>query len=152
MNGLLTSFGVAFYHSGMARLVIHLNRRAVKILMYHACEETESPFIRGLSINTTPSQFDSHLDFLTKYYRVVPVAGLNSGALSAPTVAITFDDGFRSVYEQAWPRLKKRGLSATCYVVTDVIGNEAIIWLNELNWFLNNHRSAPVPLSPAALV
>jgi peptidoglycan/xylan/chitin deacetylase (PgdA/CDA1 family) len=56
-----------------------------------------------------------------------------------PTVALTFDDGFQSVYEHAWPLLSKRKLTATCYLVTDVIDNTALIWINELNWFLNRH-------------
>ena len=63
-----------------------------------------------------------------------------------PTVAITFDDGFRSVYEHAWPLLRERGLWATCYLVTDVIDNKALIWLNELNWFLHRHGPVARPI------
>jgi peptidoglycan/xylan/chitin deacetylase (PgdA/CDA1 family) len=39
--------------------------------------------------------------------------------LANRTVAITIDDTFRSVYEKAWPRLKKAGLPFTLFVTTD---------------------------------
>ena len=61
-------------------------------------------------------------------------------------MVITFDDGFRSVYEHGLPILKALGLEATCYLNTDVIGNRSMIWLNELTWFLNRHsvRARPI--------
>src|SRR5262249_46448820 len=46
----------------------------------------------------------------------------------------------------AWPRLRERGLSATCYLATSVIGNDALIWLNEFNWFLRTHAQVARPV------
>jgi peptidoglycan/xylan/chitin deacetylase (PgdA/CDA1 family) len=143
---LLTLIGVLIYHAGLGRWIIRLNLTAPKVLMYHACEDLESDFTRGLSINTTPRQFASHLDFLVRHYRVVPLADLLGGTPSEPTVAITVDDGFRSVYENAWPQLRERRLSATCYLTTDVIGNRAMIWLNELNWFFHHQAAVARPI------
>ena len=139
LYGSLTFVGVILYRAGLGRLVTRLNRRAPKVLMLHSCEETETDFTRGLAINTTPSQFASHLQFLSRYYRIIPLAELMSGSPPECAVAITFDDGFRSVYEQAWPLLRSLGLPATCYLTTDVIGNRSLIWINELNWFLHRH-------------
>ena len=146
LDGLLTTLGVLIYQLGLARLVVHLNRRCPKVLMYHDCEFAESDFTRGLSVNTTPSQFAAHLGFLKRYYRFVSLADLIQQVPSEPTVAITFDDGFRSVYAHAWPMLRERGLGATCYLVTDVIDNNALIWLNELNWFLQRHGQVARPI------
>jgi peptidoglycan/xylan/chitin deacetylase (PgdA/CDA1 family) len=143
---LLTGLGVLIFHLGLAGRVIHLNRRAAKVLMYHACEAVESEFTRGLSINTTPSEFAEHVDFLTRHYRVIPLAGLLAGPTTEPTVVITFDDGFRSVYENAWPRLQELGLTAVCYLTTDVIGNRQLIWINELNWFFHHHAAVARPI------
>lgn len=36
--------------------------------------------------------------------------------------AMTFDDGFLSVYEHAYPMLKERGITATIYIVVDTLG------------------------------
>jgi peptidoglycan/xylan/chitin deacetylase (PgdA/CDA1 family) len=143
---LLTGIGVLIYHVGLGQQLIQLNRRTAKVLMYHACEDQESDFTRGLSINTTPSQFSSHLEFLARHYRVTSLAGLTEGVIAEPTVVITFDDGFRSVYENAWPRLHERGFCAVCYLTTDVIGNTQLIWLNELNWFFHCHAAVARPI------
>jgi peptidoglycan/xylan/chitin deacetylase (PgdA/CDA1 family) len=140
-DGVLTGLGVAVYHAGLARFVIGLRRGGPRVLMYHAFEEVESDFIRGLAINTTPARFAAQLDFLQKYYRIVPLAALGRETVPDRAVVLTFDDGFRSVYEQALPQLRARNLPATCYLVTDVIDDPAPIWLNELNWFLRRHRT-----------
>src|SRR5271165_3457185 len=137
--GSLTLVGITLYRAGLGRLVARLNRKAPKVLMLHGCEQTETDFTRGLAINATPSQFASHLQFLARYYRIIPLTKLMLGSPPEYAVAITFDDGFLSVYEQAWPLLRSRGFAATCCLTTDVIGNRALIWINELNWFLHRH-------------
>jgi peptidoglycan/xylan/chitin deacetylase (PgdA/CDA1 family) len=146
LDRLLTAIGVLIYRAGLFRWVIHLNRRSPKVLMYHACDDVENEFIRGLCINTTPSQFAAHLDYLTGYYRVVPLADLIEQPPPIGAVALTFDDGFRSVYENAWPQLQARGLPATCFLATSAIGNEAPLWINELNWFLRSRSQMARPI------
>jgi peptidoglycan/xylan/chitin deacetylase (PgdA/CDA1 family) len=39
-----------------------------------------------------------------------------------PVAVITFDDGYRDVYEQAFPLLKRKGIPAVVFVVTDLVG------------------------------
>ncbi len=144
--GSLTLVGMGLYRAGLGRLVAHLNRQAPKVLMLHCCEAAQTDFTRGLAINTTPSRFASYLQFLSRYYRFIPLAELLHGSPPEYAVAITFDDGFRSVYEQAWPLLRSRGLAATCCLTTNVIGNRALIWINELNWFLHRHGKVARPI------
>ena len=45
-------------------------------------------------------------------------------------VVITIDDGYRSVYEIAYPVLKKHGFSATLFIYTDFVGksSSAVTW------------------------
>jgi peptidoglycan/xylan/chitin deacetylase (PgdA/CDA1 family) len=136
---VLASSGIALYYSGLARLVIGLSPHAPRVLMYHACDEDEGDFTRGLSINTTPAQLAAQLDFLRKYYQVIPLESLGGADFPERAVVITFDDGFRSVYQQALPLLKARNLPATCYLVTDRIADPSPIWINELNGFLRRH-------------
>lgn len=56
------------------------------------------------------SQYIDHLK------QVNPVKG--------KSVVITFDDGERSVYENAFPILKERGLQASVFIVSDFIGKK----------------------------
>lgn len=50
--------------------------------------------------------------------------------LPRKTVAITIDDGYRSVYELAYPILKQYNFKATLFIYTDFIGNSP----NALSW------------------
>ncbi len=43
-------------------------------------------------------------------------------ALPGRPVLLTFDDGYRGVYENAMPALRRHGFSATVFLVTDYVG------------------------------
>jgi peptidoglycan/xylan/chitin deacetylase (PgdA/CDA1 family) len=46
-----------------------------------------------------------------------------------PRVALTFDDGYQSVAEVAWPELRSRGWPATVYLVADYLdGSRVFPW------------------------
>jgi peptidoglycan/xylan/chitin deacetylase (PgdA/CDA1 family) len=113
-----------------------LHRHHPKVLAYHSCAATEGAFLLGLNVNTSPAQFALHLDFLRRYYRIVPLDALHAGRVPAYAVVLTFDDGYRSVYQEAFSLLRARGLPATVYLVTDVIDNRGLVWVNALLWLL----------------
>ena len=53
------------------------------------------------------------------------IAALENGTpLPDRAVAITIDDGYLSVYEQAWPRLRDAGIPFTLFLSTDSIDAE----------------------------
>jgi peptidoglycan/xylan/chitin deacetylase (PgdA/CDA1 family) len=146
LTATLRTAGVLLYWLGLHRVIIWLNRRQVRVLLYHACEETESDFIRGLQSNTPPDVLARHLDFLRRYYNVVPATALPDGNLPDRAAVITFDDGYDSVRTSAFPLLRARGLPATIYLVSGVIGNRALVWVNALNWLLRRHPATTRPL------
>jgi peptidoglycan/xylan/chitin deacetylase (PgdA/CDA1 family) len=85
------------------------------VLCYHALSST---WPAGLSI--TPDAFEQQLSQLVRRgYRGATVGD----ALKAPpgerTVAVTFDDAYRSVLELARPILDRLGMPASVYVPTD---------------------------------
>ena len=92
------------------------------ILMYHRFGETKFP-----STNIRLEQFEAHIDELKKpAYTVLPVPeileALRSGKeLPERTVGLTVDDGYRSVFTEAWPRLKAARFSLTVFIATDPI-------------------------------
>jgi hypothetical protein len=115
--------GVLVYVLRLHRFVFWLNRRNPTVLLYHACETDESDFIRDLGCSTKPADFERQLDYLMRFYEVEPVSVLLSENVPDRAVAITFDDGYRSVYERAYPALKSRGLPASLYLVTSAVDN-----------------------------
>lgn len=92
------------------------------ILMYHRFGESAHP-----STNIRLEQFEAHLAELTNgSYNVLPIpeilARLKSGdALPDRAVGITIDDAFRSVYKEAFPRLKRAGLPFTLFVASEPV-------------------------------
>jgi len=89
------------------------------VLMYHRVGNADHP-----STNVTEAQFRAHLDYLeTEGFNVVPLARVvealeGDQPLPPRTVAITFDDGYRSVGEVAHPLLEARGWPYTVFVNT----------------------------------
>ena len=92
------------------------------ILMYHRFGETKYP-----TTNIRLAQFDAHLERLQSGdFTVWPlpriVEYLQSGQpLPDRTVAITIDDAYLSVYQEAWPRLKALNMPFTLFVATQPI-------------------------------
>lgn len=103
--------------------------QAVPILCYHRVGAGVS------KMNVAPARFEAQLDWLAANgYRVVRLADVaaflaGKQALPQRAVVITFDDGYESVYRNAYPLLKKHGMPATLFVYTDFIGaRDALSW------------------------
>lgn len=91
------------------------------VLTYHTLDES------GGVLATSPGVFAEQMRALAEAgVRVVPLeelAAILSGRDSdQPAVALTFDDGFRSVCEHALPVLGRHGFPATVFIVTDYCG------------------------------
>lgn len=107
-------------------------RRHALILGYHRIVDdfahaarTEMP-----SMLTSRVTFERHLDCLAREFTFVSLDEIGARLLSGepfdrPVAAVTFDDGYRDVYEQALPALRQRGIPAAVFVVTDLIGRPA---------------------------
>jgi peptidoglycan/xylan/chitin deacetylase (PgdA/CDA1 family) len=147
LEAALRALGVLVYRAHLHSAIIRAGRRRVRVLAYHSCEETENDWIAGLGTNTPPSVLESQLDFVVRHYVVVSLDQLERGEHPDCTAVITFDDAYRSVYRSAFPLLRARALPATVYLVTSAVDNHALVWVNELNWFLRRHSAIARPLA-----
>lgn len=99
---------------------------AVVILYHHVSDKTPK------STSISPVQFEAHMDYLEKNnFTIVPLLELTEKLrkgepLPDKTVAISFDDSYASVYDSAYPRLKKRGWPFTFFVNTDSVGTSKL--------------------------
>jgi peptidoglycan/xylan/chitin deacetylase (PgdA/CDA1 family) len=151
MDRLLRLLGMLLYLLGLHRLVIWLRRDVPRVLLYHACLPEEGDAIRGLESNTTPGVLARQIDFLLRHYNPITLSALESGPLPPRAVLMTFDDGYRSVYDHAFPLLSARGVPAVVYLISDVVGTGRLVWVNELNWALRRHGPIARPLAAATL-
>jgi peptidoglycan/xylan/chitin deacetylase (PgdA/CDA1 family) len=107
---LLLAFGVAGVADG-----------AVILMYHHVAADTPS------STSVTPERFEAHLRYLERNdFNVAPLRNvleaLDAGRpLPDRTVAITFDDGYASVLDEAMPRLERRAWPFTVFVSTHYV-------------------------------
>jgi peptidoglycan/xylan/chitin deacetylase (PgdA/CDA1 family) len=94
----------------------------VPILTYHSLDES------GSVISVAPDAFRAHVRGLrARGFRGLPVGDVVEAweadrALPARTVALAFDDGFRSVLDVAAPVLHEAGFRATVFAVAGHLG------------------------------
>ena len=112
------------------------------ILVYHHVAADTPP-----STSVDPATFERHLDYLAEHgYRVRPLPEvldrLQAGEpVPDKTVVLTFDDAYRSVYSEAWPRLRERGWPFSVFVSTQYIDQGLS---NYMDWGqLRELRQAP---------
>lgn len=110
---------------------------SVPILMYHYVSTPPADAdVYRIDLSTPPDLFAAHLDRLqAEGYTTISlyqlIAHLAQGApLPDKPVIITFDDGYRDNYENAFPLLAERGMTATFFVVTDFIDEERPLYLS----------------------
>jgi peptidoglycan/xylan/chitin deacetylase (PgdA/CDA1 family) len=112
-----------YYH--VRRRLLGRRKTPLIIVMYHHLVDDEVQRTDWATRqHVSRSQFRSHIQYLRSRYRMLTVeeatAELESGGdFAAPTAAITFDDGYESVYQLAFPILKEFGISATVYLPVD---------------------------------
>lgn len=100
------------------------------ILVYHRFGPTAG------STMVSDAALDEQLAWLASHVRVAPlrsvVAALHAGNASSgrPCVAITADDGHRSVYTDLYPRIRRYGLPVTLFIYPSAISNAsyALTW------------------------
>lgn len=97
----------------------------VPILLYHHIAEGAADYT-----TVTPETFETQMRFLAENgYHAVTVQQMidyvcRGGELPDKPVCITFDDGYLSNYEYAWPILERYGLSATVYAIGVSVGHD----------------------------
>jgi len=102
----------------------NLSRSKIPVLMYHHIQDvhTENWIEKDLSVSI--SNFDLQMAFLKKEgFQTIKLLHLvqNDFSNSKPIV-ITFDDGYKDVYENAYPIMKKYGFRGTLFVIDKLIG------------------------------
>lgn len=75
------------------------------------------------SLCITVKMLERQLDWIGRRYKFVSLDDLERASRGTqPVAAVTFDDGYQDFYELAYPLLKRKGIPATVFVVTDLIG------------------------------
>ncbi|WP_088331140.1 polysaccharide deacetylase family protein [Lacimicrobium sp. SS2-24] len=125
---ILFVFSVLLSVTASAKVAPH-NLHA-SILQYHHVSR-HTPAVTSVS----PEQFSEHMQYIAEHHTVLPlpelVKRLKKGeVLPENAVAITFDDGFQNILENAHPILTRHGFNYTVFINPALIGKEP----QQLTW------------------
>ena len=102
--------------------------RNVQILTYHRVNDENDQFFPAMPV----SVFQSQMEHLSECYLVLPLEEMakriEDDDIPDNAVVITFDDGYRDNYTQAFPILRRLLIPATIFLATGVIGTNGVLW------------------------
>lgn len=120
------------------------------VLNYHRIQAVVDPF---LDSEPDVATFDWQMRLLKQCFNVLPlheaVQLLADGRMPPRAVAISFDDGYRSIHDLAMPILVKHGLPATVFVTTGHMHDDGSMWNDRILEAMR--RLPPSPLDLQAL-
>jgi len=123
----------AFYRAGGVGMARWINRKGLRILMYHRFSD------RG--------DLAGQCAHIRANYAPVAMAKvaawLEHGAeLPENALAVTVDDGYRDFYQVAYPVFREYGIPATVYLVSEFLDRKLWLWVDQVRYaFL--HGQAP---------
>lgn len=98
---------------------------SIPILMYHEVSDAQNT-----DLYLSPTDFEAHLQYFQENgYTPVTLDAVyehwtNSSPLPEKPVVLTFDDGYRSMYETVYPILQEYGYTATFFVIPAAIWSD----------------------------
>ena len=149
-NNLLKLIAFVLFYSGILRIVRRLRNnfqsrnnkvdqlvplsikkkypQKVQILGYHRVNDGADPFFPPISTKV----FTRHMDYLASTHNILPleeaVERMNEDDVPANAVVVTFDDGYRDNYLNAFPILQKLSIPATIFIATDALDSRRVLW------------------------
>lgn len=141
--GALISYII--YFSGTFFLYSFYRKKYVKkfrniILTYHRINDNG----KDRSITVSTKNFKKQMDYLCKNFSIVSLETIYHNIkyrknLNKDNVAISFDDGYKDNYYNAFPILKKKIIPATLFIITDSVGkSKEILNIEEITDMKNN--------------
>jgi len=128
------------YYSGIVGACKTAWAMEPKVLAYHSISAITLP---SLEIEQEPASFEQQVRYLIKNYRVISADDFlrcraDGGNFPKNAVMITFDDGYRDNYVNAFPILKKYSAPAVIFLTTDPIETGEPLFYDALRQAITN--------------
>ena len=129
-----------FFKTKLYKLNSLFNR--FHIIPYHMVVDKPNGFYPEISIH----DFERQVAQLSKNYNVISLDEIVERVTRRESlrrcVAITFDDGFKDNYENAYPILKKHKIPATIFLTTGYVENGTAPWFIKLRYIFMKTEKA----------
>lgn len=148
MTILLRKFARACQFTGADALLRRVpGWDGVLSLAYHRIgTANRSAFDHGLW-SADADAFDAQVAFLKKHCDVIGPAELEEVARKrrGRFALITFDDGYRDNYDQAFPILRSHGVGGVFFVTTGFVDSPRLAWWDEIAWMVRSSTRPGIP-------
>ncbi|HED12429.1 MAG TPA: polysaccharide deacetylase family protein [Gammaproteobacteria bacterium] len=105
-------------------------------LLFHACYPNPPRLLaRGLH-NITPAQLEDTLVRLKKYFQFVSIDEFAASECCRGLACVSFDDGYKSVFEQALPVLRALDIPATVFINSTMLDG-GVFWRDRVRVLQN---------------
>lgn len=132
------------YYFGILELFRFINRHRAVILVYHGVSEKpiRGPIKNSAYLHIDLDNFKQHMQYLRKKYNIVALNQLCDIIAFRKTipdysVAITFDDGYRNVFENAFPVLRQYNIPCTIFLISKAVRDDDWQWADKLEYMID---------------
>jgi peptidoglycan/xylan/chitin deacetylase (PgdA/CDA1 family) len=106
--------------------------RNVQILAYHRVNDDNDPFFHATSIDL----FAKQMDYMACHFNVLSleeaIGRMKDRDIPNNAVVVTFDDGYRDNYLNAFPILRGLSIPATIFLATNGIDSRRVLWFERV--------------------
>lgn len=139
---------VQFLLGGIGNVLIpdrrQLGSKAITIFAYHNIVNQQSELDKCddlYFINLPFEKFKKQILWIKDNYDIIDMKDVVDGKkLPEKPALITFDDGFKSVYDLAFPLLRQQGVVATIFLTGDHVANKMAPWISRLHYAIDNTK------------
>jgi len=140
-------------HTGLTKVLEALPGRAsLLILNYHRIgDPTLTPYDPGL-YSCSATEFDWQIAWLHQRFPIINLDDAidivhGRATPSKTSILLTFDDGYRDNYVEAFPVLRKHGVSATFFLPTLFVGSHRLPWWDEIAYLVKAAKGTRLTLT-----
>lgn len=147
-------FGITLGFPPFTTIAAALARRQPLVVLYHGVTTNEHPEgsenYRWKHIPLTA--FREQIDWLAQHFHIVSLAKIErlvreDAPPKEPLCAITFDDGYRNNFINAFPVLREKKVPATFFVTTGFVDTKSPLWPDRLEFAINKTQSASLAVT-----
>lgn len=140
--GAIISF--LLYFSGIVRFFVYVRKNILRqhrniVLTYHRINVNRS----NSDISVSNKLFERQIEYLKRNFKVISLNEMLNNlkvnkVMQNDNVAITFDDGYKDNFLNAFSVLSKRNLPATIFLVAEQIGKPDMLTVKEIKTMQDN--------------
>ena len=117
------------------------------ILMYHRVTDLAAD---TYNLAVSPAHFAEQMEIVRRtcvpMHLVDLIDAVVAGRVPNRAVAVTFDDGYRDNFDEAYPLLQAAGVPATVFVISEKIDSPREFWWDDLERMLLAPKQVPTEL------